>query len=207
MPAPLGVLGGTFNPVHYGHLYAAEAAADRLGLERVLFVPSGVAPHKDATDVIAPEHRAAMAEIAIADNPRFALSRLEIDRPGPSYSVDTVRELLNAGAGEPVLILGVDAFLLIETWRDWRDLVGLAGFAIVARPGYDTDEVGALARRVGARLACVVEGLGPQVSGAELRARFARSETTRYLTPDGVLRYIERNGLYGWGAGAAAPAP
>ncbi len=196
MPASVGVLGGTFNPVHYGHLYAAEAAADRLGLARVLFVPSGVAPHKDGSDIVAPKHRAAMVELAIASNPRFALSTVEIQRSGPSYSVDTVRTLMNAGEGEPVLILGTDAFAQIETWHNWSELVRLVGFAIVARPGYDTALAPALARRVGARLECVVEGLGPQVSGTELRARLRRSETTRYLVPDEVLRYIERNGLY-----------
>jgi len=103
---------------------------------------------------------------------------------------------MNAGEGEPVLILGTDAFAQIETWHNWSELVRLVGFAIVARPGYDTALAPALARRVGARLECVVEGLGPQVSGTELRARLRRSETTRYLVPDEVLRYIERNGLY-----------
>ena len=136
--AKTGVYGGIFNPIHVGHLRAAEEVVERLGLERMIFVPSARPPHKQADndDPIAPaEERLAWVREAIADNPHFCVDALEVDREGPSYLVDTLRELRErAGGVPPIFVLGCDAFLEIETWREPESLLALASFAVTTRP-------------------------------------------------------------------------
>jgi nicotinate-nucleotide adenylyltransferase len=191
----VALLGGSFDPIHYGHLFAAEAAAGALGLERVLIVPSGTAPHKDASRAPA-EHRLAMARLAAAGNDRLAVSDREVLRPGPSYTIDTV-EAIEAETGSRVaLVLGVDAFLLIRTWRRWEELLQRVDLALVSRPGYPDDEADELAAGLGVRPACRVPDLGVAVSSSALRDRIAHGLPVRYLVPDPVLHYIAERGLY-----------
>jgi len=195
MQADVGVLGGVFDPIHYGHLWAAEAVAEKLDLETVLFVPVGTPPHKPSCGVAGAVHRAEMVRIAIAGNPRFRLHTAEIDRPGPSYSVDTVQELLSAGR-RPLVILGIDAFALIRTWHRWGDLLRLAPVALVGRPGYDMRDALALAAELGATVACVEETPGVAVSSTALRERLVAGGSVRYLVPESVADYIGANRLY-----------
>ncbi len=131
-------MGGTFDPIHYGHLIAAEEARYRFQLARVVFVPCGQPPHKKPYAVTPAEHRYAMTLLATASNPHFIVSRIEIDRPGPSYSVDTVRLLRQQlPDAELFFITGADAVLEILTWKDSDELIGLCRFIAVTRPGYD----------------------------------------------------------------------
>jgi nicotinate-nucleotide adenylyltransferase len=141
VPDSLGVFGGTFDPIHVAHLAVAEQAAEALGLERVLFIPAGEPPHKRAMAISSAEDRLAMVELAIEGNPRFAADRSEIDRPGPSYTVDTL-EVLTASreaagiTADLILILSAEAFLGLMTWRAPRRVLELARFAVAPRDGY-----------------------------------------------------------------------
>jgi nicotinate-nucleotide adenylyltransferase len=197
-PAEPGValLGGTFDPVHYGHLFAAQAARDALSLEQVVFVPARVSPHKEGRAVAEPAHRLAMVRLAVAGNPGLAVSEVELGREGPSYTVDTVATLRAAGIARVSLVLGTDAFLLIRTWKRWEDLLGQVGLVLVSRPGSSDRDARALAEELGAPVDHWVEALGVAVSSSELRGRLARGRTVRYLVPDPVLEYIAEHSLY-----------
>jgi nicotinate-nucleotide adenylyltransferase len=199
----LGILGGTFDPIHIGHLAIAEEARDALGLERVLFVPAGTPVHKPGRQVSPAEDRVAMVAAAIADNPAFALSRAEVDRPGPSYSVDTLEAFateIRAGGGEPdlVFILSSEAYAGLPTWRRPERILELCRLALVPRPGADLVDPVAMARLVpGAdRRTMMIDGPQLAVSGSVLRARVAAGRSIRYLVPDAVISYIGDHGLY-----------
>ena len=192
----LGIMGGTFDPIHYGHLVAAEEARLRLGLDHVSFVPCGRPPHKKDYDVTSPEHRYAMTLIATCTNPCFDTSRLELEREGPSYSVDTVRQFRAADADVQLFfITGADAVRELLTWRQPEELATLCRLIAVTRPGYDLGslepELGALARSVSA-----LEAPGVNISSTEIRQRVARGESIRYLTPEAVEAYIAKHDLY-----------
>lgn len=191
-----GLFGSVFDPVHYGHLYAAEAVRDKLGLDHVLMMPARVPPHKDSHGVAPATDRAAMVRLAVASNPLLRLSELELRRRGPSFTLDTVEELASTYGSPPVLILGVDAFLLIQTWHRWAELAERVPFALVARPGYDTKEARSLADRIDAEVVCLIEGGGLDISSTLLRQRIAEGRTIRYLTPDPVIDYLRGHGLY-----------
>jgi nicotinate-nucleotide adenylyltransferase len=200
---PLGILGGTFDPIHVGHLAIAEEAREALGLERVLFIPNRTPVHKPARPVSPAEDRAAMVALAIADNPAFALSRLEIERPGPSYSVDTLQALvgeIRATGVEPDLafILSAEAYAGLAGWYRPARLIELCRLAVVPRPGARPVDVPAMARIVpGAeRRTVVLDGPWIGVSGTEIRARVAAGRSIRYLVPDAVIAYIGDHGLY-----------
>jgi nicotinate-nucleotide adenylyltransferase len=199
----LGILGGTFDPIHVGHLAIAEEARDALGLEGVLFIPNRAPVHKPARPVSPAEDRAAMVALAISDNPAFALSRLEIERSGPSYSVDTLQALaaeIRATGGEPDLtfILSAEAYAELASWHRPERLLELCRMAVVPRPGARPVDVPAMARLVpGAdRRTVVLDGPLIGVSGTEIRARVAAGRSVRYLVPDAVIAYIGDHGLY-----------
>jgi nicotinate-nucleotide adenylyltransferase len=218
----VGIYGGTFNPIHLGHLRAAEEAAEALDLERVIFVPSAVPPHKVAAggcaDPIAPAAlRLAWVRLAVADNPRFAVDPLEIERGGASYLVDTLRALrarLAAEGAEPVFVLGHDAFAEMGLWRDPRALFELAHYAVLVRPPRRTgtladwlpevakDDVELAAdgrsgrhRRAGTWLR-VVEIAGHDVSASDLRRRLREGRSVRYLLPEPVRMAVLESGIY-----------
>lgn len=215
----VGILGGTFDPVHLGHLRAAEEVAEALGLARVLLVPSAQPPHKtqrDGDPVAPAAQRLAWVEAACADNPRLVASDLEIARGGASYTVDTLRAL--ADGGRPVFVIGADAFRELGSWREPKQLFALADFAVMTRPGtpggladwipdalredlaIDADGAGARHRATGGRLE-VVALTALDVSSSEIRARARQGRSIRYLVPEAVRRDIEASGVY---AGPAA---
>jgi len=196
-PVNLGVMGGTFDPVHLGHLAVAEEAREVLDLERILFVPAGQPPHKPAGEVTSIEHRLAMVELAIADNRAFELSRIEVDRPGPSYTVDTLETL--AAAGDRVtVILSAETFAELPTWHEpWR-LFEAARVAVAPRWGYPAPDPDWLAATFPGREDRVSYLEGPRlgVSSTALRARVAAGRSIRYLVPQLVAAYIAANNLY-----------
>jgi len=193
----LGIMGGTFDPIHVGHLIAAEEARLRFRLGRVIFMPNHQPPHKKDYPVTPAEHRYGMVVLATASNPHFFASRLELDRPGPSYAIDTLRALAACEqTRELYFITGADAILQILTWRRPEELAELCSFIAVTRPGYDLAE---MQRRVGAKLMARVHPLaapGVEISSTQLRERAARGQSLRYLTPAPVATYIAKHGLY-----------
>jgi nicotinate-nucleotide adenylyltransferase len=193
----VGVFGGTFDPIHVGHLAVAQEAADALGLERVLFVPAGQPPHKPERDVTSPGHRRAMVELAIAGNPRFALEPIEIERSGPSYTADTLEALSRDGT-RLTLILSADAFLALHEWHDPERILSLARIAVAPRQGYPASGPEYLAGRFPAFADRVTFLEGPQIrlSATDLRRTAARGRSLRYLVPDAVAAYIDDHGLY-----------
>ncbi len=212
--APIGVLGGTFDPVHHGHLRLAEEAADALALERVLLVPAALPNLRDRPRTEA-AHRLEMVRLAAAGNPRLAVDGRELGRQGTSYTVDTLSEL-RAELGPQralVLILGADAFLRLPAWSRWLQLFDLAHVAVASRPGHALDEALAgsplLQAEWSARLAeasaCAQLPAGAivrvsipllQISATDLRARMSRGASVRYLLPLPVLDYIAAHHLY-----------
>ena len=185
----LGLLGGTFDPVHHGHLRAAENARTALGLDRVAFMPARVPPHR-ATPAAPALHRYAMVALAVTGDPAFFASDLELAREGPSYTVDTVRALREHG--EVVLIVGSDNLPLLPGWKDAPQLLELCTVAVVGRPG---QAHAVPAELPGARFHAVDESEVP-VSSSDLRRRVREGRSIRYLTPRSVARYIEDQGLY-----------
>ena len=193
----LGVMGGTFDPIHLGHLAVAEEAREVLELDRILFVPAGQPPHKPAGEVTSIEHRLAMVELAIADNRAFELSRIEVDRPGPSYTVDTL-ETLAAGGDRVTVILSAETFAELPTWHEpWR-LFEAARVAVAPRWGYPAPDPDWLAATFPGREDRVSYLEGPRlgVSSTALRARVAAGRSIRYLVPQPVAAYIAANNLY-----------
>ena len=210
---PLGVLGGTFDPVHVGHLRLAEEARDALGLAEVRWGPAGVPPHRLAPRADA-AHRLEMVRLAIAGNPHFVLDAAEARAGGPAYTAPTLERLRAAEGGRPlVLLLGADAFLGLESWHRWRELFDLAHLGVATRPGYDLspdDLPAGLAQACASRLGgdpavlraapagrVVSFSMTPLgVSASLLRARLAAGLSARYLLTDPVAEYIERHRLY-----------
>ena len=194
----LGIMGGTFDPIHFGHLLSAEEARLRFRLERIIFIPNGRPPHKKDYAVTPAEHRYQMAELATGPNPHLLCSRLELDRPGPSYTIDTLRALAEQGERPRDLyfITGADAILQLLTWRQPEELADLCWLIAVTRPGYDLAE---MERRVDAKLMARVRPLsvpGVDISSTELRRRAVLGQSLRYLTPGAVACYIAKHGLY-----------
>ena len=197
MGTQIGILGGTFDPIHYGHLAIAEEARAMLRLDRVLFIPAAQQPLKQGGHVATPAQRLAMAQLACAGNAGFEVSPIEVERRGPSYTVDTLDALRDAGLGELHFILGADALAEIGRWHAAEQIVELARIVAVARPGFALDAA-ALARdlpRLPARLT-LLEGPRLDISSRELRRRVAEGRPIRYQTPDAVVEYIGANGLY-----------
>jgi len=186
-----GLLGGSFDPVHLGHLIAAARAAEALELERVLFVPCARQPLKAAGPVASAAHRLAMLELAVAGQPGFVVEPLELNRPGPepSYTVDTLRALHARCPGERlVLLLGADAAADLPRWRAVDEVVRLAEVAALTRPGAGEPAAG-LVRHVVAMPAI-------EISASEIRARCLAGKSIRYLVPDAVADYIDTEHLY-----------
>ncbi len=199
----IGVFGGTFDPIHFAHLAVAEEAAEILGLESVLFVPAGVPPHKQGRRISAAEDRLAMVELAIAGNERFRTSRLELDRAGPSYTVDTLEALHAAASADEVaadvtLIVSAEAFLGLMTWHQPQRILELARIAVAPRDGYPDAGPAFLATHLPDQAARVVFLDSPRMrlSASELRARSAAGRSLRYLVPDAVAAYIGDHALY-----------
>jgi len=199
----VGILGGTFDPIHIGHLAIAEEVREALGLARVLFVPSRVPVHKPGRAVSPAEDRVAMVALAIAGNPAFELSRAEVDRAGPSYAVDTLETMADearAAGHEPDLtfILSAEAYAALPTWHRPERILELCRMAVVPRPGAPPADPQAMARRLpGAdRRTVLVDGPQLDISASRIRARVAAGRSIRYLVPDAVIAYIGDHDLY-----------
>jgi len=194
----LGVLGGTFDPPHYGHLALAENARVQLGLERVLFVLAGQPPHKPDRPITPVHHRVVMVEAAIADSPAFAISRVDLDRPGPHYTVEMLALLQQEHPGtELFFLMGTDSLAQFTTWYDPAGIVRQARLAVMPRPGYEPD-LGTLeqtAPGVRERLTWLdVPYLG--IAASDLRRRAGQGLPIRYLVPPPVEAYIYEHHLY-----------
>jgi nicotinate-nucleotide adenylyltransferase len=210
---PIGIFGGTFDPIHLGHLRLAEEMAEAIGLDRVLFIPAGQPPHRGAPRIAA-AHRMEMVRRAIAGNPRFVADAREVNSPRPSYTVDTLTALrAELGNEQPLwLLLGADAFLGLTGWHEWRRLFGLAHIAVAARPGarlLQSDALpDALKQETAQRQVADGAATGPagsvllrrmtplDISATAIRDTLARHGSVRYLLPDAVLDYINEHQLY-----------
>lgn len=196
----LGILGGTFDPIHYGHLVAAEYAAYGFHLDRVIFVPAAQPPHKDAQGVLSAEHRLAMVKLAIADNPAFELSSLEIDRSGVSYTVDTIETLSQTYPDTDIyFIMGMDSIYILDTWKDIERLVAMCRFIVVTRPAYQLDRSEPALQKVPETFwnqADFLEVPAVDISSTNLRCRVRQGQPIRYLLPPAVEQYIYNNSLY-----------
>ena len=195
--AAVGILGGTFDPVHIAHLAIAEEAREAMGLAKVLFIPAALPPHKVDRPVSDPEHRMAMVELAIADNPAFEASRIELGRTGPSYTVDTL-EALAADGADPVLILSAEAFRELRTWHRPERILELARLAVVPRDGFPDANRSYLAEHLPGFEDRATFLIGPRLrlSASVLRDRAANGRSLRYLVPDAVAAYIGDHALY-----------
>ncbi|WP_309115076.1 nicotinate-nucleotide adenylyltransferase [Saccharothrix sp.] len=188
----IGVMGGTFDPVHHGHLVAASEVQARFDLDEVVFVPTGEPWQKSAREVSPAEDRYLMTVIATASNPRFSVSRVDIDRGGPTYTVDTLTDLKAAYPGaELFFITGADALEQILSWRRADDVFDLAHFIGVTRPGYDLDDT-----HLPPGAVSLIEVPAMAISSTDVRARNATGLPIWYLVPDGVVQYISKRRLY-----------
>jgi nicotinate-nucleotide adenylyltransferase len=195
VPRRVGVMGGTFDPIHHGHLVAASEVQAWFDLDEVVFVPTGAPWQKADRDVTPAEDRYLMTVIATASNPRFTVSRVDIDRAGTTYTIDTLRDLKALlPDAELYFITGADALADIFTWRDAEDLFELARFVGCTRPGYAMDE--STIASIPADRVTMVEIPALAISSTDCRDRTRRGEPVWYLVPDGVVQYIAKHDLY-----------
>lgn len=201
----VGVFGGSFNPIHFGHLLLADDLCEALLLDRVLFVPAAVPPHKPAAELASAEHRYRMTELAVSEHPRFAVSDIELRRSGPSYTVDTLHALRREGALH--LLIGSETFLDLLSWREPREVARLARLVVAPRTGADFEPDGPAAHKVLKELG--LSGFGSPdgpilhhaaslpISGSDLRRRAREGRSLAYRMPEPVAAYIRAHHLYG----------
>ncbi|WP_264016831.1 nicotinate-nucleotide adenylyltransferase [Mycolicibacterium confluentis] len=204
----MGVMGGTFDPIHNGHLVAASEVADLFDLDEVVFVPTGEPWQKQGRHVTPAEDRYLMTVIATASNPRFSVSRVDIDRGGATYTKDTLRDLLAANPDTDLyFITGADALGSILSWQNWEDLFSMARFVGVSRPGFELDgkHISAAMAELPADALSLVEIPALAISSTDCRKRAAESRPIWYLVPDGVVQYVSKRGLYRMPATAGQP--
>jgi len=200
----IGIMGGTFNPVHHGHLVTAQEALEQFGLDEVIFIPTGDPPHKIEDLLAHAEDRYLMTVIATSSNSSFFVYRIEIDRKGKSYTIDTVKELrrLFGSGSELYFITGADAILEILTWKNTREIVTMAKFIAATRPGYDLSKIKELKTtlfddedEVDQRI-FIMEIPALAISSTDIRQRIKIGRPVNYLVPEGVNNYILKHGLY-----------
>ncbi|MDT4900925.1 MAG: nicotinate-nucleotide adenylyltransferase [Pseudonocardiales bacterium] len=188
----VGIMGGTFDPIHHGHLVAASEVASLFGLDEVIFVPTGEPWQKSERRVSAAEHRYLMTVIATASNPRFWVSRVDIDRAGPTYTTDTIRDIAALYPGcELYFITGADALAQILSWKDAEDALAMAHFVGVTRPGYELSDAHLPSDSV-----TLLDVPAMAISSSGCRERVAAGRPVWYLVPDGVVQYINKHRLY-----------
>ena len=198
----IGIIGGTFDPIHYGHLIAANWAKESLTLEKVIFMPAGTPPHKLQNNVLDPIHRYKMVHIATKDNPSFEVSSLEINRRGPSFTIDTAKELTEKyqdGDVQILFIVGADSIIELHTWKDYEELLDKYYFIAVSREGYEKQQflqrIEEIHSIYGKRIYNVeIPSIG--ISSTQLRKRVKSNKSIRYLIPAPVEQYIKENNLY-----------
>jgi nicotinate-nucleotide adenylyltransferase len=211
----IAVMGGTFDPIHYGHLRVAEEVREDFGLDRVIFIPAYIPPHKPDEGKTPPELRIEMVRLAVAGNPGFEVSSIEIERGGKSYTIETVKELKKKGEKdlEISLIMGTDSFNDITSWMDYRELLELANIIVVPRPGYAAEKLAEalpveLARKfrydsatesyinLAGRSVTYLETARFDISSSDIRRRVKEGRSIRYLLPPQVADHIAKHGLY-----------
>jgi nicotinate-nucleotide adenylyltransferase len=211
----IGLLGGTYNPIHMGHLRMAEEVRELFELKEVHFIPSFIPPHKQEETTASPQYRMAMVSLAVRSNPHFIASEIELRRQGPSYTVDTLREFHQIyGSGlQPYFVLGMDAYLEIASWREYRELFRLSHFVVVSRPGYQRKEIQQILPVEIAHEFCYNQKEDGylhrdgyityfrdihryEISSSAIRLMVRKGRSIRYLVPDKVMEYIEQEGLY-----------
>jgi len=197
----LGIMGGSFDPVHLAHLLMAETVRDALSLDVVLFLPAGTQPLKQDIAATPVEHRLAMLKLAIEDNPYFGLSRVDVDRPGPSYTADSLAQLREewGGPDETAIwfIIGSDSLLMFPRWRDTQRILAQTRLAVVRRPTFNADLANLNSQVPG--LSAAIDWVDApliEISGTDIRGRAAEGKSIRYSVPDAVREYIEAHGLY-----------
>lgn len=197
----IAIMGGTFDPIHYGHLVTAEAARVEYQVDKVLFVPTRLPPHKKAYQVTAAKHRYQMTVLATITNPHFYVSRIEIDRPAPSYTIDTLRSVREVFGPEVELyfISGADAILDILTWKDVDEVMEMCYFIAATRPGYRLEELGRrlgyLQEKYSHKVYCV-EVPALAISSTDIRKRVTQNRPIKYLLPESVENYIYKYRIY-----------
>ena len=185
----IGILGGTFNPIHIGHLAIAQMAQEKVGLDKVIFIPAFIPPHKTVKHLAAAKDRLAMARLAISDNPSFQVSDYEIKKGGRSFSINTVRHFRKVYAKKAKLyfIIGGDSLGQLPTWKQIDDLLKLVTFIAVNRPGYQRNHKAIKHISVESEL---------NIASSDLRKRITQGKTIKYLVPDKVIRYINQHKIY-----------
>ncbi len=192
MSRRLGILGGTFDPIHIGHLQMAQVVCEKMKLDKVIFVPSNLPPHKTAVGLTPADHRLNMVKLAVQDNPFFTVSSCEIEKGGKSYSIDTVQYLSHVfSGGKLFFIIGADAFSTINQWKDIDQIVRIVDFIVVNRPGSVKQKKSKSSLR---QTQLVMPGL--DISSSFVRQRIAQGKNIHYLVPEKVVRYIVKNKLY-----------
>ncbi|HEY2297095.1 MAG TPA: nicotinate-nucleotide adenylyltransferase [Jatrophihabitans sp.] len=192
MTPRVGIMGGTFDPIHHGHLVAASEVATLFALDEVIFVPTGEPWQKSDRRVSPAEHRYLMTVIATASNPHFWVSRVDIDRSGPTFTIDTIRDIAaQRPDGDLYFITGADALAQILSWKDAEDALKLATFVGVTRPGYDLS-----AEHLPSDSVTLVDVPAMAISSSDCRARVSAGKPVWYLVPDGVVQYISKHQLY-----------
>jgi nicotinate-nucleotide adenylyltransferase len=200
----VGILGGAFNPPHIGHLVCAQEALVQLELDKVVFMPFGQPPHRELEDDPGPEARLELVELAVGEDSRFEMSRLEVDRSGPSYTADTLRELRDKSPDEELfLVLGGDQAAALPRWHEPETVLSLATVAVVERSNWSRNAIGiTVGRMPGAQRIRYLDMPIIQVSSSAIRRRVRSGQPIRYLVPDSVADHIEAKGLY-----AGQPSP
>ncbi len=185
----IGILGGTFNPIHIGHLILAEEAREKLGLDRVIFVPAYLPPHKDTSDIAPAGSRLGMIKMAIKSNKYFSTSEMEIKRKGKSYTIDTIREFNRTYAQDELyFITGSDLLSYLDEWKDLKEVISMVKFVVATRPGYPLENIPSYIKTVAIRAV--------DISAFEVRTCVRENKSFRYLVPDVVYSYINKAKLY-----------
>ncbi len=197
----IGIIGGTFDPIHFGHLFIAQTALDRLNLNKVLFIPTGKSPHKEEKLITSAYKRIDMIKLAIKGNPKFDISTIEVIREKTSYTIDTIKELQEYYDKETefYFIMGSDSLLEMESWEKYKELLGLTRFIVMTRQGFKNqlldDKIELFTEKYGAN---IIKSKIPilDISSTDIRKRVKEEKSIKYLLPENVERYIFNNGLY-----------
>lgn len=196
----VGIMGGTFNPIHYGHLFMAESAYEQLGLDKVIFIPTKNPPHKIISGTVTQEQRVMMLSLAIRDNPHFELSLMELEREGVTYTADTLTILTDENPDtEYYFIAGADSLMQFHTWRSPESIFKLCTLVVAGRDDLDMETLNMQANKLEAAYNARIIFLDMpaiRISSSEIRTRVAAGRSIKYYVPDDVIKYIEENQLY-----------